>query len=179
MKRFTKLLFLFTLIGVLSGGCELLTNSVKFNEEYSVTFTINPSEDNTHQFVDQDIITNIQQLLDDNGLKTDKLKSATLVEVRAEIEPGSAELNFDKVVDGEIHLKYGTKVIKAAWWNTSTGTGKTIAKLDHTSENLKDLILSSSFSAGGWMELNGPTPGISYVTVYLVFELDGKLIGKA
>ena len=178
MKRFTKLLLLFTLIGIVSGGCELLTNSVKFNEDYYVTFTINPQEDLTHQFIEKDIITNIQQLLDDNGLSTDKLKSATLVEVRAEIEPGSAETNFDKVVDGEIYLAYGTNVIKAAWWNTSTGLGKTVAKLDHTSENLKDLILASSFSAGGWIQLNASTPGTSYVTVYLVFELDGKLLGK-
>ena len=179
MKRFTKLLFLFTLIGILSGGCELLQNSVKFNEDYSVTFTINAQEDLTHQFIEQNIVTNIQQLLDDNGIKAEKLKSATLIEVRAELEPGSAETNFDKVVDGEIYLAYGTKVIKAAWWNTSTPAGSTVAKLDHTSENLKDLILSSSFSAGGWIQMNAPTTGTSYVTVYLVFELDGKLLGKA
>ena len=41
MERFTKLLVLFTLIGILSGGCELLRNSVKWNEDYSSTFTIN------------------------------------------------------------------------------------------------------------------------------------------
>ena len=179
MKRFTKLLLLFTLIGVMSGGCELLQNSIKFNEDYSVTFTINASEDLVHELTAQTINTNIQQLLDDNGLNTDKLKSATLVEVRVEIETGSSEINFDKVVDGEIHLKYGTTEIKAAWWNTSTGLGKTIAYLDHTSNNLKDLVLASSFTAGGWIEMNAPTVGTSYVTVYLVFELDGKLIGKA
>jgi hypothetical protein len=179
MKRFTKLLFLFTLIGILSGGCELLTNSVKFNEDYSATFTINASENLNHELTEQTINTGIQQLLDDNGLNTDKLKSATLIEVRAEIESGSSETNFDKVVDGEIHLKYGTTEIKAAWWNTSTPLGVSVAKMDHTSNNLKDLILASSFSISGWVQLNGPTTGTSYVTVYLVFELDGKLIGKA
>jgi hypothetical protein len=180
MKRLIKLLFLFSLIGILAGGCELLRNSVKFNEDYSVTFTINASEDLEHDFIEQVITTNIQEILDDNGVSAEKLRSATLIEVRAEIESGSSEINFDKVVDGEVYLKLGTKSpLKVAWWDTSTGSGKTVAYLDHTSENLKDYILADTFSAGGWVELNKPTEGTSWVTVYLVFELDGKILGKA
>ena len=181
MKRFTKLLFLFTLIGVLSGGCELLRNSVKFNEDYSVTFTINPSgEDLTQWFIEQSVTTNIQQLLEDEGLSTDKLRSATLIEVRAELESGSEEKNFDKVVDGEIYLQYGSvDPFKAAWWDPATGLGKTVAYLDYNSTDLKGMLLQNSFSAGGWIQLNTPTMGVSYVTVYFVFELDGKLLGKA
>jgi hypothetical protein len=180
MKRFTKLLLLFTLIGILTGGCELLKNSVKFNEDYSVTFTINPSgEDLTQAFIEQNITTNIQQILDDNGISSDKLRSATLIEVRAELETGSFETNFDKVIDGEIWLAYGSKSpFKAAWWNTSTPAGSTVSKLDFNSTDLKDMLLQNSFSAGGWIQLNAPTLGVSYVTVYFVFELDGKLLGK-
>ncbi len=181
MKRLIKLLFLFSLIGVLAGGCELLQNSVKFNEDYSVTFTINPSGENlTQAFIEQNITTNIQQLLDDNGLNSDKLRSATLIEVRAELESGSHESNFDKVIDGEIWLAYGSKSpFKAAWWNSSTPPGSTVAYLDYNSTDLKEMLLQSSFSAGGWIQLNTPTEGVSYVTVYFVFELDGKLLGKA
>jgi hypothetical protein len=182
MKRFTKLLFLFTLIGVLSGGCELLQNSVKFNEDYSVTFTINPSgEDLTQWFIEQNVTTNIQQLLEDEGLSTDKLRSATLIEVRAELESGSEEKNFDKVIDGEIYLQYGSgDPFKAAWWPTATpAAGSTVVNLVHNSTDLKDMLLQNSFNAGGWITLNAPTMGVSYVTVYFVFELDGKLLGKA
>lgn len=180
MKRFTKLLFLFTLIGVLSGGCELLKNSVKFNEDYSVTFTINPSgEDLTQWFIEQNVQTNIQSILDDNNISADKLRSATLIEVRAELESGSAESNFDKIIDGEIHLQYGSEAaFKAAWWNTSTPAGSTVSYLDYNSTDLKGMLLTDSFNAGGWITLNAPTLGVSYVTVYFVFELDGKIIGK-
>ena len=177
MKRITKLLLLFTLIGVLSGGCELLRNSVKFNVDYSVTFTINPSgEDLTQWFIEQNVTTNIQQLLDDEGLSTDKLRSATLIEVRAELESGSEEKNFDKVVDSEIYLQYGSgDPFKAAWWDPATGLGKTVAYLDYNSTDLKDMLLQNSFSTGGWIQLNAPTMGVSYVTVYFVFQLDGEL----
>lgn len=180
MKRFTKLLFLFTLIGILSGGCELLQNSVKFNEDFDATFTINPSgEDLTQWFVEQNVTTNIQQLLDDEGISADKLRSATLVEVRAELESGSHETNFDKVIDGEIWLQYGSEAaFKAAWWPTSTPAGSTVVNLDNNSTDLKDMILQDSFTAGGWIQLDAPTTGVSYVTVYFVFELDGKLLGK-
>jgi hypothetical protein len=180
MKRFTKLLFLFTLIGVLSGGCELLQNSVKFNADYDVTFTINPSgEDLTQWFIEQTVTTNIQQLLEDEGLSTDKLRSATLIEVRAELESGSEEKNFDKVVDGEIYLQYGSgDPFKAAWWPSATPAGSTVANLDYISTDLKDMLLQNSFNAGGWITLNVPTLGVSYITVYFVFELDGKLLGK-
>ena len=180
MKRFTKLLLLFTLVGIVTGGCELLKNSVKFNEDYSVTFTINPSgEDLTQWFIEQNVTTNIQSILDDNDISADKLRSATLIEVRAELEPGSTETNFDKVVDGEIWLQYGSEAaFKAAWWDPATGLGKTIAYLDYNSTDLKGMLLQDSFNAGGWIQLNAPTMGVSYVTVYFVFELDGKLLGK-
>jgi len=180
MKRFTKLLLLFALIGVLSGGCELLKNSVKFNEDFSVTFTINPSGENlTQAFIEQSVTTDIQSILDANNISEDKLRSATLVEVRAELESGSEEKNFDKVIDGEIYLQYGSVTpFKAAWWNTSTPNGATVAKLDYNSTDLKDMILEKTFNAGGWITLNAPTMGVSYITVYFVFELDGKLLGK-
>jgi hypothetical protein len=181
MKRLTKLLFLFTLIGVLSGGCELLRNSVKFNEDYSVTFTINPSGDDlTQWFVEQNVPVDIQEALDANNITAEKLRSATLIEVRAELESGSAESNFDKIIDGEIHLQYGTNAaFKAAWWPTSVAAGSTVAYLDFNSTDLKDMLLTDSFNAGGWITLNAPTLGVSYVTVYFVFELDGKILGKA
>lgn len=180
MKRFTKLLLLFSLIGVLSGGCELLKNSVKFNEDYSVTFTINPSGDDlTQYFIEQNVTTNIQSILDDNNISADKLRSATLIEVRAELESGSEEKNFDKIVDGEIYLQYGSgTAFKAAWWNTSTPAGATVAQLDFNSTDLKGMLLENSFNTGGWITLNAPTLGVSYVTIYFVFELDGKILGK-
>jgi hypothetical protein len=40
------------------------------------------------------------------------------------------------------------------------------------------MLLQNSFNAGGWITLNVPTLGVSYLTVYFVFELDGKLLGK-
>ena len=180
MKRFTKLLLLFALIGVLSGGCELLKNSVKFNEDFDVTFTINPSGENlTQAFIEQSVTSNIDQILEDNDITADKLRSATLIEVRAELESGSEEKNFDKVIDGEIYLQYGSgSPFKAAWWNTSTPKGVSVAKLDYNSTDLKDMLLQKSFNAGGWITLNAPTMGVSYITVYFVFELDGKLLGK-
>jgi len=181
MKRFTKLLLLFTLIGVLAGGCELLRNSVKWNEDYSITFTINPSgEDLTQDFVTQIVYTNIQEVLDENDISADKLRAANLIEVRAEIEPGSQETNFDKVVDGEIWLQYGTeKPFTVAWWPTSVPAGASVVKLDYKPDDLKPMLLEESFNAGGWVELNKPTEGTSYVRVYFVFELDGKILGKA
>jgi hypothetical protein len=181
MKRITKLLLLFALIGVLSGGCELLRNSVKWNEDYSITFTINPSgEDLTQQFVTQIVQTNIQQVLDENNVNADQLRAANLIEVRAEIESGSHETNFDKVDDGAVWLQYGTEnPFNAAWWPTGVPAGATVVKLDFNPTDLKSMLLEESFNAGGWVELNAPTEGTSYVTVYFVFELDGKILGKA
>jgi hypothetical protein len=181
MKRFTKLLILFTLIGILSGGCELLRNSVKWNEDYSITFTINPSgEDLVQNFVTQIVYTNIQEVLDENNVNADQLRAANLIEVRAEIVPGSHETNFDKVDDGEVWLQYGTgSPFTAAWWPTSVPAGASVLKLEFNPTDLKQMLLEESFNAGGWVELNTPTEGTSYVTVYFVFELDGKILGKA
>lgn len=181
MKRFTKLLFLFTLIGVVSGGCELLRNSVKFNEDYSVTFTINPSGDDlTQWFIEQNVPVDIQEALDANNVSKEQLRSATLIEVRAELQTGSTEQNFDKIIDGEIHLQYGSNAaFKAAWWPTTMEKGKKVAYLDYNSDDLKDMLFTESFNAGGWITLNAPTLGTSTIRVYFVFELDGKILGKA
>ncbi len=175
MKRLTKLLLLFTLIGVLAGGCELLKNSLKFDSDtYYYDFTINPTEAGTYDFDEQIITTGVTQLLEDNNIKSKKLKSARIVEIRAVIQSAHT---FDILDDGEIWFKMsGSSAKVVAWWPSPIPAGSTDVALDATSDDLKDFILSDEFTIGGVGTLNSALTTQAVVRVWFTFELEAKII---
>ena len=176
MKKFTKLLLLFTLIGVLTGGCELLKNSTKVDSDtYGYTFPINPTEAGTYSFEEGIITTDIESILDDNNVKRNKLKSAKITEMKAWIYSSHT---FDVVDDGEIYFKFNATSSEktVAWLPSTIPAGATELDLDFTSDDLKDYILQDSFIIGGWAELNAALEDPASVYVEFSFELEARVI---
>ncbi len=177
MKRITKLLLLFTLVGVLTGGCELLTNTVKVDSDtYYYDFVINPTEAGPYSFSEQVISTDINQLLDDNNVKREKIKSVKISAIRAVIISAHT---FDILDSGEIYLGSGTTKTTMAWWPVPVPAGSTDVPLDASSDDFKDLILQDTFTIGGSCNLSGPLTTQAMVQVWFEFELEFKLIGKS
>jgi hypothetical protein len=177
MKRLTKLLLLFTLVGVLTGGCELLKNAVKFDSDtYYYDFTINPTEAGVYTFDESVITTGVNQILDDNNVKREKLKSATITEIVAEIQ---SEHTFDILDDGVVYIQAGklSKIALAHWPSPVPASSKSVA-LDANSANFKDYILEDSFTLSGEATLNSALTSQAIVRVWFSFELEAKIIGK-
>jgi len=176
MKRFTKLLFLFTLIGVLSGGCELF-QGVKWDEGYYYIFTINPSEAGEQNFSEESIPTDIQQILDDNNIKEEKLQSVVIKEIKATIQPNSHESNFNKLESGKIYMQGdGMSQVTVAWWPSPVPSNVSTVILDHTSDELRDHLLSGELDFSGIGILNAAHEGTTYVRIDVTFELNGKVL---
>jgi len=176
MKRLIKLLFLFSLIGVLAGGCELL-KGVKFDESYYYVFTINPTEAGEYNFDEEVITTDIQQVLDDNNIKEKKLESVVIKEITATIQQGSHITTFDILSSGNITLHgEGMSAVTVAWWPDPVPASVSTVKLDHNTDNLKDHLLSGKLYFAGSGILNAAHGGTSMVRVDVIFELNGKII---
>ena len=176
MKRLIKLLFLFTLIGVLAGGCELL-QGVKFDEGYYYVFTINPTEAGEYNFTEEVVTTDIQQVLDDNNLKEKKLKSVVIKEIKATIQPNSHASNFNILESGKIYMHgEGMKEVTVAWWPSPVPQNVSTVILDNSSDEMKDHILSGKLYFSGLGMLNAAHGGTTMVRVDVTFELNGKVI---
>jgi hypothetical protein len=176
MNRLIKLLFLFSLIGVLAGGCDLL-QGVKFDENYYYVFTINPTEAGEYDFTEEVITTDIQQVLDDNNIKEKKLESVVIKEITATIQQGSHETTFNILNSGNITMHgEGMSEVTVAWWPDPVPAGVSSVKLDHNSDNLKDHLLSGKLYFGGVGTLNAAHGGTTMVRVDVIFELNGKII---
>ncbi len=177
MKKITKLFLLFTLIGVLTGGCELLKNSVKFDSDtYYYDFTIPVSEAGVHTFSESIITTGVNQILDDNNVKREKLKSAVITEIVAEIQSAHT---FDILDDGVVYIQAGAlKKLALAHWPSPVPASATSVDLDANSANFKDYILQDSFTLSGECTLNSALTSPALVRVWFSFELEAKLIGK-
>ncbi len=176
MKRFAKLLLLFTLVGIITGGCELLKNSVKVDSDtYGYNFPINPTAAGIYSFEEGVITTGVDQILEDNNIKEKKLKSAKIVEMKAWIY---STHTFDVVNDGEIYFKMNatSSAKTVAWFPTTIPAGATELDLDFTSDDLKDYILQDSFIVGGWTELNAAIEEPASVYVEFSFELEARVL---
>ena len=176
MKRLIKLLFLFTLLGVVAGGCELF-QGVKWDEGYNYTFTINPAEAGTHSFSEEKIPTDIDQILSDNGINANRLESVKIKEIKATIEPGSHETNFDIMKSGKLLMQgKGLSAIQVATWPNPVPAGTSSLALKHTGEELRDHLLSGELTFTGSAVLSEAHEGTTYVRVDVTFELNGRVL---
>ncbi len=176
MKRLIRLLFLFSLIGVSTGGCELF-QGVKWDEGYYYIFTINPSEAGEHNFSEEKIQTDIDQILADNNIKEKRLESVIIKEIKATIQPNSHESNFNKMESGKIYMKgKGMSQVTVAYWPSPIPSNVSTVILDHTSDELKDHLLSGELDFSGIGILNAAHEGETYVRVDVQFELTGKVL---
>jgi hypothetical protein len=176
MRRLIKLLLLFSLLGVLAGGCELL-QGVKFDEGYYYVFTIDPTEAGDYYFNEEVVTTDIQQVLDDNNIKEKKLKSVVIKEIKATIQPGSHESTFNILKSGKITMHGdGMTPVDVAWVPDPVTQNVSTMLLDHSSDDLKDHILSGTLFFAGMGVLNADHEGTTMVRVDVTFELNGKVI---
>jgi hypothetical protein len=176
MKRFIKPLFVFSLIGLLAGGCELL-QGVKFDEGYYYVFTINPTEAGDYDFAEEVITTDIQKVLDDNNIKEKKLKSVIIKEIKATIQPGSHETTFNILEGGTLYMHgENMKTVTVAYWPDPAPQNVSTVILDHNSDEMKDHVLSGKLYFSGVGTLNADHNGITMVRVDVTFELNGKII---
>ena len=176
MKRLIKLLFLFSLLGILAGGCELF-QGVKWDEGYYYTFTIDPAEAGEYGFKEEAVPTDIQKVLDDNNVKENKLKSVVIKEIKATIQSNSHESNFNLLEDGKITMHgEGMSPVDVAWWPGPAPQNVSSVLLDHTSNELKDHILSGTLYFSGFANLKAAHEGTTYVRVDVQFELNGKIL---
>ena len=176
MKKITKLFLLFTLVGFLTGGCELLKNSVKVDSDtYGHTFYIDPSEPGTYDFEEGVITTDIDAILEDNDIKEKKLKSARITEMTAYLYTSHS---FDILDDGEIYFKFNASSAEktVAWLPSTVPAGVLELDLDFTSDDLKDYILQDSFIIGGWGQLNAAIEEQAVVYVEFSFELEARVL---
>jgi hypothetical protein len=176
MKRLIKLLFLFTLLGVVAGGCQLF-QGVKWDESYWYVFQINPADAGTHGFTREDIPTEINQILDENNINANRVKSVVIKEVKATIQSGSLAKNFDIMDSGKLYMNGdGLSPVTVAWWPDPIPSGQTSLILDHTSEELKDHLLTDQLSFAGEGYLNAAHEGTTWVRVDITFEITGKVL---
>jgi hypothetical protein len=161
---------------MLTGGCELLKNSVKVDSDtYGYTFYIDPSDPGTYDFEEGVITTGIDAILKDNNIKEKKLKSAKITEMTAYIY---TDHSFDIVDDGEIYFKMNATSAKKtiAWLPSTIPAGATELDLDFTSDDLKDYILQDEFVIGGWADLNSAIENQAIVYVEFSFELEARVL---
>jgi len=174
MKRLTKLLFLFTLLGVVAGGCELF-QGVKWDEGYYYIFQINPAEAGPQTFAEENIPTDIDEILAENNINSNKLESVKLKEVKATIEPNSHESNFSKLESGKLYMKgKGMTQVSLATWTSPSSSSSVI--LNHSDQELRDHLLSGELIFSGTGVLNAAHEGTTYVRVDVTFELNGKVL---
>jgi hypothetical protein len=176
MKRPIKLLLLFTLLGLMAGGCQLF-QGVKWDESYWYVFQIDPAEAGTHDFTREDIPTEINEILDENNISEKRVKSVVLKEVKATIQSNSHATNFDFMDNGKLYMNgQGLSQVTIAWWPDPMPTGKSSIILDHTSEELKDHLLTDQLSFAGVGYLNAAHEGTTWVRVDVTFEITGKVL---
>lgn len=176
MKRLIKLLFLFTLLGIVAGGCELF-QGVKWDEGYYYIFEINPAEAGPHSFSEESIPTDIDQILSENNINENKLESVKIKEVKATIEPNSHESNFNKMESGKIFMQgTGLSQVLVATWPSPVPSNASSVILNHTNEELRDHLLSGELNFLGTGVLNAAHEGTTYVRVDVTFELNGKVL---
>jgi hypothetical protein len=176
MKRLSKLLFLFTLLGIIAGGCELF-QGVKWDEGYNYTFTINPAEAGTHSFSEENIPTDIDQILSDNGITEKRLESVKIKEIKATIQPNSHESTFDIMDSGTLYMQgKGLTQVAVATWPNPVPAGASSVVLKHNENELRDHLLSGELTFTGNALLNAAHGGTTYVRVDVTFELNGKVL---
>ena len=174
MKRLTKLLFLFTLLGVVAGGCELF-QGVKWDEGYYYIFQVNPAEAGPHTFTEDNIPTEIDDILAENNINSNRLESVKIKEVKATIQSNSAESDFSKLQSGELYMNgTGLPKVKLASWTSPSSSSSII--IPHSDQELRDHLLSTQLNFSGNGVLNAAHEGITYVRVDVQFELTGKVL---
>ena len=174
MKRLIKLLFLFTLLGIVAGGCELF-QGVKWDEGYYYIFTINPAEAGTNSFSEENIPTDIDEILSENGIKENKLESVKIKEIKATIEPNSHETDFDIMESGKLLMQgKNLSAVQVATWPDPVPAGTSSLILKHTDQELRDHLLSDELTFTGSAVFNAAHEGTTYVRVDITFELNGK-----
>ena len=174
MKRLIKLLFLFTLLGVVAGGCELF-QGVKWDEGYYYIFQINPAEEGPYTFTEENIPTEIDDILAENNISEKRLESVKIMEVKATIQPNSHESDFSKLQSGEVYMNgTGLPKVKLATWDSPSSSSSVI--INHSDQELRDHLLSSQLNFSGNGVLNAEHAGTTYVRVDVKFELTAKVL---
>jgi len=174
MKKLIKLLFLFSLLGIAAGGCELF-QGVKWDEGYYYVFQINPAEAGPHTFTEENIPTDIDEILAANNINEKRLESVKIKEVKATIQSNSHESDFSKLESGKLYMKgKGMTQVTLATWTSPSSSSSVILK--HSDQELRDHLLSSELNFSGTGVLNAAHEGTTYVRVDVTFKLTGKVL---
>jgi hypothetical protein len=148
---------------------------VKWDEGYYYIFQINPAEAGPHTFSEENISTDIDQILADNNINENKLESVKIKEVKATIQQNSHETDFSKLQSGKLYMKgKGLSQVTLATWTSPSSSSSVI--LNHSDQELRDHLLSGELDFSGTGVLNAAHEGTTYVRVDVTFELNGKVL---
>ncbi|MBN1598322.1 MAG: hypothetical protein JW894_08510 [Bacteroidales bacterium] len=172
-KSLLTLLSLATIIMVTS--CDLVEKLTDFSFEsgYNVIpFTVYPSDAGIYTFVDTVLMSDLEELADENGGDIDNISEATISETLLEVtDPGRT---LDGFAWGEVYMSTNEQPEKLVAWGENFAVGATSVNLNVSQDDIKAMLKDDAY----YIRCVGELSEDLLETIHLVIKFKYEAIGQ-